>query len=159
MINDDGKIDYSGYALRELHEARSNINPKKYPENYANLVAEFERRGLDLSEVEEAQSPEPESSPHIYSKQAKSPIAARLTGLATLVFGIAWFLLRYDDDVYHGRRGREYTFAEDPFLVSFFFLMHATVVVIGLLGLIFGSQFYRYLIKSKSHSSPFKREN
>ena len=149
-MNDDGKIDYSGYSPRELREARSNINPRMYPENYANLITEFERRGLKLPEAEEAQDPEPESSAHMYSRQAKSQFAARLTGLATFSFGIVFFLFRYDDGVYHGRRGREYTFVDDPLLISFFFFMHATIVVIGLLGLFFGSQFYRYLIKSHS---------
>ncbi len=159
MIHDDGKIDYSGYSSRELREARLNINAEEYPKNFANLVSEFERRGLTAPEPRVAQDAEPDDSDHVYSDQAKSPIRARLTGLATLAFGVAWFMFRYQNGVYYGRRGREYTFGDDPVFVSFMFLMHATVVMIGLLGLVFGSQFYRDLIKGQSSSSPFKSED
>jgi hypothetical protein len=142
-----------------LREAQNNINAEKYPGNFANLVSEFERRGLTPPEPENAQEAEPDYSDHMYSEQARLPIRARLTGLATFAFGVAWFMLRYEDGVLYGRRGMEYTFGDDPILFSFFILIHATVVVIGLLGLIFGSQFYRDLIKGQSSPSPFKRKN
>lgn len=47
-MDEDGKIDFSGYTPQELQEARSNINSKQYPKNLANLIAESERRGLSL---------------------------------------------------------------------------------------------------------------
>lgn len=154
MIHDDGKIDYSGFSSQELREARLNINAEKYPENFANLVSEFEQRGLTPPEPKNAA---PDYSSHTYSEQVKSPVMARLTGLATFAFGIAWFMFRYEDGVYYGRRGSEYTFGEDPLFFSFFILIHVIVVLIGLLGLVFGSQFYRDLIKSQSLPSTFKR--
>ena len=54
-MDEDGQLDFSGYTPKELREARSNINPQKYPKNLANLIAEAERRGLNLTEPEAAQ--------------------------------------------------------------------------------------------------------
>ena len=55
VMDEDGKIDFSGYTSQELQEARSNIHPRKYPKNLANLTAECERRGLNIMEPEAAQ--------------------------------------------------------------------------------------------------------
>lgn len=38
----DGDIDYSGYTLRELEEVLAQINPTKYPKNYANVCSAYE---------------------------------------------------------------------------------------------------------------------
>ncbi len=152
MISEDGNIDYSAYSVRELQEARSSISPEKYPENYSNLISEFDRRDLKYSEPVSVQEAEPQTSSKVSSRQVKSPIATRLTGLVTMVFGVVWFLLKYEDGVYHGRRF-ELTFADDPFLISYYFFIHAVLVVIGLLGLVFGPGFYRVLSKGQSKSS------
>lgn len=153
MIHDDGKIDYSGYSLRGLREARLAINAEEYPKNFANLVREFKRRGLTAPELKAAQDAESDYSDHAYSDQAKSPIAARLTGLATIILGVAWFLFHYRDGVYHALRGGEYTLEDEPILVGFFFVLHGSVVLTGLLGLLFGSGFYRDLIVKQRFSS------
>jgi hypothetical protein len=159
VIHDDGNIDYSGKSSRELQEARIHINPETYPRNFANLMAEFERRGLEAAEPERDQEPGHDDSTHTYSAQAKSPIKARATGFLTLVIGIVWFISSYDNGTYRGKRGTEYTFADDPVLFIFFSAIHASVILMGLMGLIFGSQFYRDVIKGQSSSSLFKRRD
>jgi hypothetical protein len=159
VVDEDGKIDFGGYTPPALQEARSNIHPEKHPKNFANLIAEFRRRGLQPVETEDTQATDQDYSTHVPGEAARSPIKARVTGFLTLVFGLAWFLLRYDDGVYHGRRGREYTFDDDPTFLTFIFAMHGLVILIGLLGLIFGSSFYRDVIQSQSSSSPFKRRD
>jgi hypothetical protein len=42
-MQDDGDIDYSAYSLRELEEGLAGINKHRYPRNYANLCAAYER--------------------------------------------------------------------------------------------------------------------
>ncbi len=160
MVNqEDGKVDYGGYSSQELQEARFNIDPGKYPENFASLLAEFERRGLQPVEPQDAQMTAQDQPTQLYSEAAKSPIKARIAGFLTFVIGVAWFLSRYDGGVYRGKRGLEYTFDDNPIFLTFLFLMHGAVVLIGLLGLIFGSRFYRDMIRSQSSSSPFRRRN
>ncbi len=158
MIHDDGKIDYNSFSAKELQQARLTIKAEKYPKNFANLISEFQRRGIKPVEPEFERSTDPVDSDHMYSEQARSPVKARLTGLVTFVFGVIFFLQRYDDSVFYGRRGAEYTFNDNPVLFSFFLWVHGTIVLVGLLGMIFGSKFYRDLIKRKTSSWSLKKK-
>ncbi len=58
MMDTDGGIDYSGYTLEELIEARSSINKTNYPKNYSNLCKAIEahRRDLEFDTPMEEQS-------------------------------------------------------------------------------------------------------
>ena len=145
MTNGDGKVDYSGCSDKELREVLSVIDRKTYPRNYENLVAEFERRQANSPEPQASNSDEAPHPAETHSNRADSPIAARVAGFATFVAGIASFLFRYEDGVFHARRGHELTFAEDPYALSIVVLAHAAIALIGLLGMIFGSRFYSYI--------------
>ncbi len=159
MIHDDGKIDYSGFSARELQQARFSIKAEKYPKNFENLISEFHRRGIYPAKPEIEHSTDPDDSDHMFSEQARSPIKARLTGLVTFVLGIVFFLSRYDDGVLYGGRGIEYTFNDDPVVFSMLLWMHGTIILTGLLGLIFGSQFYRDLVKRATSSLSIRKKD
>jgi len=54
----DGTIDFSGYTLQQLDDFRSTIDRNAFPQNYANLLGEIERR-----QAQEAQPSTPEPAP------------------------------------------------------------------------------------------------
>ena len=48
---EDGRIQFSRYATEQLRELRAGIDRRVFPVNFANLVAEIERRAADASPV------------------------------------------------------------------------------------------------------------
>ena len=48
----DGAIDFAGYSTEQLNELRYTLNQTAFPLNYANLLAELERRATQGSSVE-----------------------------------------------------------------------------------------------------------
>lgn len=97
-------------------------------------------KNSQLSDAE-TEARDKESSPSLQKDRPRSRVSSLLAGLLTSVVGVLWFLYKFDDGVYYGRMGRrEYTFDENPILVTLFLTGHATVILIGLAGVIFGSR-------------------
>lgn len=48
----DGDIDYTRYSPRQLVEALNNIARERYPHNYANLLAELQKRGISSASAQ-----------------------------------------------------------------------------------------------------------
>ena len=44
MSSGDGTIDFSGYSLQQLYDLRGLLDRAAFPQNFANLLAEIERR-------------------------------------------------------------------------------------------------------------------
>jgi rhomboid protease GluP len=53
----DGAIDFSGYSLGQLHDLRGLLDRQAFPQNYANLLAEIERRGTTADPAAAAEQP------------------------------------------------------------------------------------------------------
>ncbi len=153
MRNQDGEIEYADFSPRELREALSLIRADKYPKNFENLVAECRRRGIDTEEFEKPKSRATDQQSTSSGENPSSRIGARLLGFLITVSGVALFMLRYRDGVYYGRRGRDYTFGDDPIFMTIVFFLHGSIILAGLLGLVFGQEFYRSIARRNTDSN------
>ena len=61
----DGKIDYSGYSLKELHEAMRSIDRNKYPINFSRLETAIAAANTAASNTVE--------KPRVYPVDLSSP--------------------------------------------------------------------------------------
>ncbi len=52
----DGSIDFSRYSSEQLHELRMTLNQNAFPLNYANLLAELDRRTAEANSAEPRQA-------------------------------------------------------------------------------------------------------
>ncbi|HEY4214893.1 MAG TPA: rhomboid family intramembrane serine protease [Steroidobacteraceae bacterium] len=90
----DGSIDFARYSLEQLNDLRFTLDRNAFPVNYANLIAELERRVAAGTSAEPHPTPapdpnpgsaplvEPSDSPHEPSAQ---PVSVRFTSHAGLL--------------------------------------------------------------------------
>jgi hypothetical protein len=86
LFEPDGEIDYAKFSRDQLEDALTRIDRDDYPQNYANLRAELERRGPAAArEMPAADPPIPEPS-----RRARSVLLA-IFGVLALISWVARF--------------------------------------------------------------------
>ena len=143
MNNEDGQINYCEYTTKALHEAYLGIRADKYPKNFEKLLAELRRRGIQVEPIRTSNTKQPNRPPNLQTVRKTGQIKARLSGLVLALLGISLLSFRYQDGVYVGRQGHEYTFDTDPIMFTLLLSMHGSLILAGVLGFVFGLSFSR----------------
>ena len=93
----DGEIDYSKDELSELLEARSGINARQYPENFANLEAAIAALQPDLDETFRDEPVDLQRSTWAVLDRpaAYRPLSIKETVLYVVVFGLGGFAIAF----------------------------------------------------------------
>jgi uncharacterized RDD family membrane protein YckC len=89
---EDGQIDFSQYSRRELEEAMSSIDERRFPRNYANLLQAFEH-ATTADEASGSPSTLPPLEPHeLYFPMASGKVRFAnyiIDRLAIFLFALA----------------------------------------------------------------------